>query len=61
MQATDHVFEPDQRLGFVVRSSDYDFTRRPSHQPELQLIPGWSAFELPVVGGRDAFREANGN
>ncbi|MFC3957178.1 CocE/NonD family hydrolase [Halovivax cerinus] len=59
MQADDYVFESGHRLGIVLRSSDYDFTKRPSHYPEVTLLPGWSSFDVPVVGGLDAFRDAN--
>ncbi|WP_254862373.1 CocE/NonD family hydrolase [Halovivax gelatinilyticus] len=58
IHAVDHVFGSNHRLGIVFRSSDYDFTRRPSHNPELTLSPGWSTVELPVVGGFQAFRDA---
>ncbi|WP_247731515.1 CocE/NonD family hydrolase [Halovivax limisalsi] len=60
MQMDDYIFDSGNRLGIVLRSSDYDFTKRPSHYPELSVVPGWSSFDIPVVGGIQAFRNANG-
>jgi X-Pro dipeptidyl-peptidase len=54
LQPVDSVFEPGDRLGVVVYSSDWDFTRRPPSEPALELAPAESSVSLPVVGGREA-------
>lgn len=58
LQADDHVFEPGHRVAVVVMQSEEDFTILPPAGNELGLDTKHSTFELPVVGGSQAFRSA---
>jgi X-Pro dipeptidyl-peptidase len=53
---TDHVFSAGSRLGIMLYSSDVGFTKRPPSSPDVTLYLDDSAFDVPVVGGRDALR-----
>jgi len=58
LQATDHVFEADSRIGLVVYASDSEFTLHPPGNREVTLSLAESAVELPVAGGESALTGA---
>lgn len=58
LQATDHVFEADSRIGLVVYASDSEFTLHPPGDRELGLSLADSSVELPVAGGESALAGA---
>ncbi|GAB3281035.1 Xaa-Pro dipeptidyl-peptidase [Parasphingorhabdus pacifica] len=51
MQPHDYVVPAGHQLGFVVLSSDHDFTLRPEPGTGLALDLAHTEFRLPVVGG----------
>ncbi|WP_135365951.1 CocE/NonD family hydrolase [Halosimplex halophilum] len=58
LQATDHVFEADSRIGVVVYASDHEFTLHPPGNREVALSLADSAVDLPVAGGESALAGA---
>jgi len=58
LQATDHVFEADSRIGLVVYASDREFTLHPTGNREVALSLADSGVDLPVAGGESALVEA---
>ena len=58
LQATDHVFEADSRIGLVVYASDSEFTLHPPGNREVGLSLADSGVGLPVAGGESALVEA---
>ncbi|QLH80430.1 CocE/NonD family hydrolase [Halosimplex pelagicum] len=58
LQATDHVFEADSRIGLVVYGSDSEFTLHPPGNREVALSLADSAVDLPVAGGESALAGA---
>ncbi|QPV61354.1 hypothetical protein I7X12_11295 [Halosimplex litoreum] len=58
LQATDHVFEADSRIGLVVYGSDSEFTLHPPGNPTVEVSLADSAVELPVAGGESALAGA---
>ena len=61
IESTEYVFEPDHQLGIMIYSSDREFTKRPPSSPEVTLSLEEGYIEVPVVGGRSAFRSAIGD
>ena len=51
MQPNDYVFPAGHRIGFVLLSTDHDYTIRPDAGAELALDTKKSRLQLPVVGG----------
>ncbi|MFI5711385.1 Xaa-Pro dipeptidyl-peptidase [Kribbella sp. NPDC051620] len=58
MQPKDVVVPAGNRLALMVLSSDHDFTVRPPAGTKLTLNLHGSSFNLPVVGGINAFKAA---
>ncbi|WP_436907824.1 CocE/NonD family hydrolase [Halosimplex marinum] len=58
LQATDHVFEADSRIGLVVYASDNEFTLHPPGNRTVELSLADSSVELPVAGGESALAGA---
>ncbi|MEH7524509.1 Xaa-Pro dipeptidyl-peptidase [Bacillus sp. JJ1503] len=54
MQPDDYVFNPGDRLGIVIISSDYDYTIRPTAGTKISIDPERSKIILPIVGGPKA-------
>ena len=51
MQPNDYIFAAGHRIGFVLMSTDHDYTIRPKAGAELALDTTKSRLHLPVVGG----------
>jgi len=60
LQPDDQVIAAGQRIGFMVFSSDRDFTLWPEPGTELTIDLDATSIELPVVGGVGALRRAFG-
>ena len=60
LQPKDSVIPAGSRIGLVVLSSDNEFTIRPAAGTKLTLATQSSRLNLPVVGGKRAWRKALG-
>jgi X-Pro dipeptidyl-peptidase len=58
LQATDHVFEADSRVGLVVYASDNEFTLHSPGNRTVELSLAESTVDLPVAGGESALAGA---
>ncbi|ELZ28213.1 x-prolyl-dipeptidyl aminopeptidase [Halosimplex carlsbadense 2-9-1] len=58
LQATDHVFEADSRIGVIVYASDSEFTLHPPGNRAVALSLADSGVDLPVAGGEAALAGA---
>ena len=58
LQPDDQIIPAGQRLGLMIFSSDRDFTLWPEAGTELQVDLDETVLELPIVGGRSAYRKA---
>ncbi|WP_436930199.1 CocE/NonD family hydrolase [Halosimplex halobium] len=58
LQATDHVFDADSRIGVVVYASDSEFTLHPPGNRRVELSLAESGVDLPVAGGASALAGA---
>ena len=58
LQPDDQIIPVGQRLGLMIFSSDRDFTLWPEPGTELTVDLDATSFELPIVGGKSAFRRA---
>jgi len=58
LQATDHVFEADSRIGLVVYASDSEFTLHPPGNRTVELSLADSGVDLPVAGGESTLTAA---
>ncbi len=57
----DQIIPKGQKIGFMVFSSDKDFTLHPEPGTELTLKLDQTNITLPVVGGMDAYKAATKN
>lgn len=57
----DQIIPKGQKIGFMVFSSDKDFTLHPKPGTELTLRLDKTSISLPVVGGLDAYKAATKN
>ena len=55
MQPDDYVLPAGHRLGFVLLSSDHEFTLRPKPGAAIQLDLERTRISIPVVGGSKAW------
>ncbi|MEX1184939.1 MAG: Xaa-Pro dipeptidyl-peptidase [Gemmatimonadota bacterium] len=60
LQPDDQVIPVGQQIGFMIMSSDRDFTLWPRPGTELTIDLDATTLELPVVGGEAALRSALG-
>ena len=60
LQPDDQIIPAGQRLGFMIFSSDADFTLHPEPGTRLTVDPAGTTLDLPVVGGRAALERALG-
>ncbi|MET9337191.1 Xaa-Pro dipeptidyl-peptidase [Nonomuraea sp. NPDC003804] len=51
-QPQDYLFKKGHKIGLVLTSTDYDFTLRYPAGTKVEISPGLSSLELPVVFGR---------
>ena len=58
LQPDDQIIPAGQRIGLMLFSSDHDFTLWPPKGTALTFDLDQSSIELPVVGGKKAFRRA---
>ena len=58
LQPDDQIIPVGQRLGLMIFSSDRDFTLWPEAGTELKVDLDATSLELPIVGGKSAFRRA---
>ena len=58
LQPDDQIIPVGQSLGLMIFSSDRDFTLWPEAGTELKVDLDATSLELPIVGGRSAFRRA---
>ena len=58
LQPDDQIIPVGQRLGLMIFSSDRDFTLWPEPGTELSVDLDATSLELPIVGGKSAFRRA---
>jgi X-Pro dipeptidyl-peptidase len=58
LQPVDTALQPGDRLGVLIYSSDFDFTKRPPSTPAIELTTPRSSVSLPIVGGREAALKA---
>lgn len=58
LQPDDQVIPAGARIGWMIFSSDRDFTLWPEPGTELSVDLAATSLELPVVGGREAFLKA---
>ena len=54
LQPDDQIIKAGQKIGFMIMSSDKDFTLHPEPGTELSIDLGGTSIELPIVGGRAA-------
>ena len=55
----DQIIKAGQQIGFMIFSSDQEFTLHPKAGTELSIkVGGGTTLTLPVVGGKDAFVKA---
>jgi X-Pro dipeptidyl-peptidase len=59
LQPDDQIIKAGQQIGFMIFSSDKEYTLHPKAGTELSIkIGGGTTLTLPVVGGKDAFVKA---
>jgi len=58
LQPDDQVIPAGQQIGLMIFSSDYDFTLWPEPGTQLTVDLDGTQFDLPIVGGVDAFNAA---
>ena len=58
LQPDDQIIPAGQRLGLMIFSSDRDFTLWPEAGTKLTVDLDATSLELPIVGGKPAFRRA---
>ena len=59
LQPDDQVIKAGQQIGFMIFSSDKEFTLHPKAGTELTIkVGGGTTLTLPIVGGKDAFVKA---
>ncbi|MEM9826626.1 MAG: Xaa-Pro dipeptidyl-peptidase [Planctomycetota bacterium] len=58
LQPDDQIISAGQQIGWMIFSSDRDFTLHPQPGTELTIDLDETYLELPVVGGVDAYRKA---
>ncbi len=58
LQPDDQIIPVGQRLGLMIFSSDRDFTLWPEPGTELSVDLDATSLELPIVGGKSAFRRS---
>lgn len=58
LQPDDQVIPKDQQIGFLIFSTDPEFTIWPTPGTELTVDLSGTALHLPVVGGENAYRAA---
>ena len=54
LEPDDQIIKAGQKIGFMIMSSDKDFTLHPKPGTELSIDLDATSFELPIVGGRAA-------
>ena len=56
----DQIIKAGQQIGFMIFSSDQEFTLHPKAGTELSIkLSGDTTLTLPVVGGIDAYKKAD--
>ena len=58
LQPDDQIIKKGQQIGFMIFSSDPEFTLHPKAGTELNIKLDKTKLKLPVVGGKDAFEKA---
>ncbi len=58
LQPDDQIIPAGQRIGLMIFSSDRDFTLWPEAGTELTVDLDATTLELPIVGGKQAFKRA---
>ncbi|SDI21830.1 X-Pro dipeptidyl-peptidase C-terminal non-catalytic domain-containing protein [Winogradskyella thalassocola] len=58
LQPDDQIIKAGQQIGFMIFSSDKEFTLHPKAGTELMIHLGSTKLTLPIVGGINAFKEA---
>ncbi|WP_225036200.1 Xaa-Pro dipeptidyl-peptidase [Winogradskyella sp. SM1960] len=58
LQPDDQIIKAGQQIGFLIFSSDKEFTLHPKPGTELTIHLGDTSLTLPVVGGKEAFVKA---
>ena len=58
LQPDDRVIPAGERLGWMIFSSDHDFTLWPKPGTKLTIDLAGTSLELPVIGGSEAFAKA---
>lgn len=58
LQPDDQIIKTGQQIGFMIFSSDKEFTLHPEAGTELSIQLDNTTLTLPVVGGKDAFVKA---
>lgn len=58
LQPDDQIIPVGQKIGWMIFSSDKDFTLHPDPGTTLTIDLGRTSLTLPVVGGENAFKEA---
>lgn len=61
MQPDDQILPAGQQLGLMIFSSDRDFTLWPDPGTDLSVDLAGTSFDLPVVGGVEAWKRSVGN
>ncbi len=60
MQPDDQVIAAGEKIGFMIFSSDHDFTLWPPAGTQLKVDLAATSIELPIVGGAKALHQAVG-
>ncbi len=58
LQPDDQIIKKGQQIGFMIFSSDQEFTLHPKAGTQLTVKLDETALTLPVVGGQEAFKRA---
>ena len=58
LQPDDQIIKAGQQIGFMIFSSDKEFTLHPKPGTEIMIHLGQTKLTLPVVGGAEAFKKA---
>jgi X-Pro dipeptidyl-peptidase len=58
LQPDDQIIPAGQQIGLMIFSSDRDFTLHPEPGTRLTVDLDGTSIELPIVGGKDAFKKA---
>ncbi len=61
LQPDDQIIKKGQQIGFMIFSSDKEFTLHPKPGTQLTIDLNGTSLNIPVVGGVDAFNKALGN